>query len=79
MNTLSEILGEKGSNVLRIGADASILEAVKRMVEANVGSLLVAEGGRDVGIVTERDYLRRVALAERSERGTQCARSCRHR
>jgi CBS domain-containing protein len=70
MNTLSEILGEKGSNVLRIEADASILEAVKQMVEANVGSLLVTEGGRDVGIVTERDYLRRVALAERSERGT---------
>jgi CBS domain-containing protein len=70
MNTLSEILGEKGPNVLRIEADASILEAVKQMVEANVGSLLVTEGGRDVGIVTERDYLRRVALAERSERGT---------
>jgi CBS domain-containing protein len=70
MNTLSEILAEKGSNVLRVEADASILEAVKQMVEANVGSLLVTEGGRDVGIVTERDYLRRVALAERSERGT---------
>jgi CBS domain-containing protein len=70
MNTLSEILGEKGPNVLRIEADASILEAVKQMVEANVGSLLVTEGGRDVGIVTERDYLRRVALAKRSERGT---------
>jgi CBS domain-containing protein len=70
MNTLSEILDEKGFDVLRIEADVSVLEAVKQMVEANVGSLLVTDGGRDIGIVTERDYLRRVALAERNERGT---------
>jgi CBS domain-containing protein len=70
MNTLSEILEEKGSDVLRIEAEASVLEAVKQMVDANVGSLLVTDGGRDIGIVTERDYLRRVALAERTELGT---------
>jgi CBS domain-containing protein len=69
MNTLSEILDEKGSDVLRIEADASVLEAVKQMVDANVGSLLVTDGARDIGIVTERDYLRRVALAERNELG----------
>ena len=70
MNTLSEILEEKGSDVLRIEANASVLEAVKQMVDANVGSLLVTDGARDIGIVTERDYLRRVALAERTELGT---------
>jgi CBS domain-containing protein len=62
MNEVSEILGDKGHDVLRIDADASVLEAVKRMVEANIGSLLVTKGGEIAGIVTERDYLRRVAL-----------------
>src|SRR5262249_43589178 len=50
----------------RIDAGASVLEAVEQMVEANVGSLLVTDGGEDVGIVTERDYLRRVALSGRT-------------
>ena len=58
---LSEILEQKGHEVLEIEADAPVLEAVKRMVEANVGSLLVRDGGEVTGIVTERDYLRHVA------------------
>jgi CBS domain-containing protein len=62
MNQVSEILGDKGREVLEIEADASVLEAVKRMVEANIGSLLVRDGGEVAGIVTERDYLRSVAL-----------------
>jgi CBS domain-containing protein len=61
MTQVSEILGEKGRDVLRIDADASVLDAVRQMVEANVGSLLVMDGGEVNGIVTERDYLRRVA------------------
>jgi CBS domain-containing protein len=70
MNGLSEILAEKGEVVLRIDADASVLDAVRRMVDFNVGSLLVTEDGRDIGIVTERDYLRRVTLEGRDERET---------
>jgi CBS domain-containing protein len=70
MNQLSEILDEKGNEVLRIDADASVFEAVKRMVDANVGSLLVTEGGEITGIVTERDCLRRVALEGRTEKET---------
>ena len=61
MNQVSEILGDKGKDVLKIEADAPVLEAVKQMVDANVGSLLVTDGGEVTGIVTERDYLRRVA------------------
>ena len=61
MNTLQEILDEKGDEVLRIDAGVSVLEAVERMVDANVGSLLVTKGGDVAGIVSERDYLRRVA------------------
>ncbi|MGB2953664.1 MAG: CBS domain-containing protein [Gaiellaceae bacterium] len=64
MNQLSEILDEKGHDVLRIEADASVYDAVKRMVDRNVGALLVTDGGEIMGIVTERDYLRRAALVE---------------
>jgi predicted transcriptional regulator len=53
MSQVWEILAEKGRGVLKIDADASVLEAVERMVEANVGSLLVAESGDVTGIVCE--------------------------
>ena len=62
MNRVSEILGDKGQDVLEIDADAPVLEAVRQMVDANVGSLLVKRDGEVAGIVSERDYLRSVAL-----------------
>jgi IMP dehydrogenase len=68
MHLVSDILGEKGSEVLEIEAAATVFDAVKRMVDSNVGSLLVREGGRVVGIITERDYLRRVALERRDDK-----------
>jgi CBS domain-containing protein len=61
MNRVSEILGDKGKEVRKIDAGASALEAVKEMVGANIGSLVVTDGDEVIGIVTERDYLRRVA------------------
>ena len=67
VNCLAEILEEKGGDVLEIGVDTSVLEAVQEMVEHNVGSLLVTDAGEVVGIVTERDYLRRVTLQGRTE------------
>jgi signal-transduction protein with cAMP-binding, CBS, and nucleotidyltransferase domain len=70
MGTVSEILGEKRGEVLRIEASASVFEAVQQMVEANVGSLLVTDGGDVAGIVTERDYLRRVTLEGRTDHDT---------
>jgi signal-transduction protein with cAMP-binding, CBS, and nucleotidyltransferase domain len=70
MSNVSEILGDKGGRVLKIEASASVFEAVQEMVEANVGSLLVTDGGDIVGIVTERDYLRRVTLEGRTDKDT---------
>jgi CBS domain-containing protein len=67
VNRLAEILEEKGGDVLEIDAGSSVLEAVQLMVENNVGSLLVTERGDVAGIVTERDYLRRVTLEGRTE------------
>ena len=70
MNTVSHVLGEKGHEVLQIEASATVFDAIRRMVESNVGALLVTDGGRLAGIVTERDYLRRVTLEGRTERDT---------
>lgn len=70
MSRVAEILEEKGHDVLRIEAYATVYDAVARMVEANVGSLLVMEAGDVVGIVTERDYLRRVTLGDRTDHET---------
>jgi CBS domain-containing protein len=71
VNTLSEILEDKGSEVYEIDAGASVFAAVERMVELNVGALLVREDGEIAGIVTERDYLRRAALEGRADRETE--------
>jgi CBS domain-containing protein len=70
LERVSDILDEKGNEALSIEGDATVLDAVKRMVEANVGSLLVMEAGKLAGIVTERDYLRRVTLEGRDEKET---------
>ncbi len=70
MNRLSDILREKGNAVLRIDGGASVFEAIKQMVEANVGALIVTEEDGTTGILTERDYLRRVTLEGRTDRET---------
>ena len=70
MHQLAKILEEKGDEVLAIEADVSVFEAITRMVEANVGALLVTDEGEIAGIVTERDYLRRVTLKGRTDKET---------
>ncbi len=70
MKTAADILARKEGRLLVIDADISVVEAARRMIDENVGSLLVAVGGRITGIVTERDYLRRVVLEERRDRET---------
>ena len=70
MGHVSDILDAKGTDVLGIEGSATVPEAVAKMVEANIGALLVYESGALAGIVTERDYLRRVAVEGRDERTT---------
>jgi signal-transduction protein with cAMP-binding, CBS, and nucleotidyltransferase domain len=70
VNRLAEILEEKGSAVYEIEAESSVFEAAQRMVDLNVGSLLVTSHGEIAGIVTERDYLRHVAREGCTERDT---------
>jgi CBS domain-containing protein len=71
VNRLAEILEDKGGEVFRIDADATVFDAVQRMVEESIGSLLVTEGGEITGIFTERDFLRRVAVRELDARETR--------
>ena len=70
MGHVSDILDAKGTDVLGIEGSATVHEAVAKMVEANIGALLVYESGALAGIVSERDYLRRVAVERRDERTT---------
>jgi signal-transduction protein with cAMP-binding, CBS, and nucleotidyltransferase domain len=70
LKTAADILAGKKPGVLTIDADVSVLEAARQMIEANVGSMLVTVGGQITGIVTERDYLRRVVLEEKGDRET---------
>ena len=71
MEHVSDILKDKERALLTIASDASVYDMVAQMVEANVGSLLVTVEGRIEGIVTERDYLRRVTLEDRTDKETQ--------
>lgn len=70
MEQVSDILKGKTGSLLTIASDASVFDMVKQMVDANVGSLLVTVDGRIEGIVTERDYLRRVTLEGRTDKDT---------
>ena len=70
MHTISEILAEKGTTMIEIGGSETVFEAVKAMVAANVGALLVTDGEEIAGIFTERDYLRRIAVEGRRSRDT---------
>jgi len=67
---VSDLLKDKERGLLTVPSEASVYDAVKQMVDANVGSLLVTVNGRIEGIVTERDYLRRVTLEGRTDRDT---------
>ncbi|SIP97894.1 CBS domain-containing protein [Aquipseudomonas alcaligenes] len=67
MKTVAELLRTKPSTyVHHISPDASVLDAVKLLAEKKIGALLVMAGGRLVGIVSERDYVRKLAELERA-------------
>lgn len=72
MKTVKDILKTKssGSSILTIDPDKTVLNAIKVMAEKNVGALLVMENDKLVGIITERDYARKVILAGKSSNNT---------
>jgi CBS domain-containing protein len=62
MTTVRQLLDQKGKAVWSIGPDATVFDAVAKMAEKDVGSLLVMDGDKLVGIITERHYARKVVL-----------------
>jgi CBS domain-containing protein len=73
MSTIREVLDRKGSNVVTIAIDTTVLEAIDTMSQANIGAAVVVKDGKAAGIFTERDYLRKIALEGRSSRETTMA------
>lgn len=66
MKTVSQLLQGKGNQVWSIGPDMLVIDALKLMAEKEVGALVVLEGKQVAGIVSERDYARKVALRGKS-------------
>jgi CBS domain-containing protein len=70
MKLVQHLLDRKGRDVITIPADASVFDAIKLMADREVGSLLVIDDDKLQGIVTERDYARKVILKGRSSEST---------
>jgi CBS domain-containing protein len=70
MRTVRHLLESKAPEVYAIGPDEPVLEAIKLMADKRIGALLVIQGGRLVGIVSERDYARKVVLQGRASATT---------
>ena len=71
VDTLSSLLRFKGRQVWSIAPTATVYEAISRMSEKSVGALLVMSEGRLAGIISERDYARKVILKDRSSKETR--------
>ena len=70
LDRVSMLLRRKGSDIYSVPSDASVYSAIDMMADKRVGALLVLDEGRLVGIVSERDYARKVILMGRSSKNT---------
>jgi CBS domain-containing protein len=70
MATVSQLLAIKGQVVHTIDRSATVFDAIGKMAAQNVGALVVTDGLTPIGMLTERDYLRKIALQGRSSRTT---------
>ena len=68
---IADLLRHKGDWTITIDRAATVFQTIQRMVEHNVGAIVVTENGQLCGIFTERDYLRRIALEGRTSRTTR--------
>lgn len=62
MTTVAQLLDQKGHNVESITPDSTVYDAIRRMADLDIGALVVVEGGKVIGLITERDYARNVFL-----------------
>ena len=70
MRTVRHLLESKAPEVFAISPDQPVLDAIKLMADKRIGALLVMQGGRLIGIVSERDYARKIVLQGRSSATT---------
>jgi len=73
MSTIHDVLGRKGGTVLTVNVSVSVLDAIKTMSEANIGALVIQDDDRPVGMFTERDYMKKIALKGLSSSTTTVA------
>jgi len=73
LQQVGDLLGEKGTEIFSIGPEATVAEAVSVLAEKGIGSLLVMKEGGLCGIVTERDYARKVVAGGLSSENTSVA------
>ena len=71
MPSILQVLGSKGSRVWSISPDATVFAGLTLMADKNIGALLILEHDRPVGIMSERDYARKIILDGRSSRDTK--------
>jgi CBS domain-containing protein len=68
--TISEVLNNKGAHVWTISPNATVFDAIQMMADKNIGALLVTEADKLVGIISERDYTRKIALKGKASKQT---------
>lgn len=73
MRLVKHLLDQKGRSIISIAPDASVLDAIKLMAEKSIGALVVMSGDKLVGIVSERDYARKVIIKGRASDSTPVA------
>jgi len=71
MKKVADILSHKGSRITSVSPETTVLDALRIMADQNIGSVLVLEGERYMGIMTERDYSRKVILKGKSSTDTK--------
>lgn len=71
MQKVADILSRKGKNVTAVSPDTSVLDALRIMADQNIGSVVVTNAGEYLGILTERDYSRKVILNGKSSTDTK--------
>ena len=70
MATVRQLLNAKGNTVFTVGPNETVFDAIRKMAEENIGSLVVCEGLKPIGIITERHYARNVFLKGRASPST---------
>jgi len=73
MNRVADIITRKGVSAIAVSPDTPVVDALQIMAEKNIGSVLIMDGGEYVGIMTERDYSRKVILKGKNSHDTKVA------